>query len=228
MADDTPRVQPDPAVLDYAVAHGNPPDAVLLDLIAETRERFADRSGMQVDPAQGAFLELLTRIVRPSFAVEVGTFTGYSSICIARGLPPEGRLVCCDISEEYTDVARRYWARAGVEDRIELRLGPAAPTLSGLVGDPPVDLAFVDADKTGYHGYLEALLRVVRPGGVIVIDNVLWNGRILDEADTSPDTTAIRAFNVALAEDARVDVAMLTIGDGLTVARVRESPTSTP
>lgn len=212
----------------YVVDHGEPPDDVLVELIAETRDRFGDRAGMQIDPAQGALLTLLTRMVQPAFAVEVGTFTGYSSICIARGLPEDGRLVCCDISEEFTSVAQRYWQKAGLGDRIELRLGPALDSLAGMGGDPPIELAFIDADKGGYPGYYEAILGRMPAGGLIVVDNVLWSGRVVDDSDTSEDTVAIREFNDLVAADERVDAVMLPVGDGLTLARKRETGAPVP
>lgn len=205
----------------YLVDHGTPPDVLQRDLIAETRERFGDRAGMQIDPVQGTFLTMLARLVGAQFAVEVGTFTGYSSICLARGLAPGGRLLCCDISDEYTSVARRYWERAGLDDRVDLRLGPALDTLESLPADPPIDLAFVDADKTGYRAYYEAIIERVRPGGVIAVDNVLWSGAVVDPSRTDEDTEAIRAFNEVLAGDDRVEVVMLPLGDGVTLARVR-------
>lgn len=205
----------------YLVDHGAPPDVLQRDLIAETRERFGDRAGMQIDPVQGTFLTMLARLVGAQFAVEVGTFTGYSSICLARGLAPGGRLLCCDISDEYTSVARRYWERAGLDDRVDLRLGPALDTLESLPADPPIDLAFVDADKTGYRAYYEAIIERVRPGGVIAVDNVLWSGAVVDPSRTDEDTEAIRAFNEVLAGDDRVEVVMLPLGDGVTLARVR-------
>lgn len=205
----------------YLVDHGTPPDVVQRDLIAETHERFGDRAGMQIDPVQGAFLTMLVRLLDARLVVEVGTFTGYSSVCLARGLPPGGRLICCDISEEFTDVARRYWERAGLADRVELRLGPALDTLEALPDDPPIDLAFIDADKEGYRAYYEAILARTRPGGLIVVDNVLWSGRVVDHENHDESTVAIRQFNDALARDDRVEVVMLPLGDGVTLARVR-------
>jgi caffeoyl-CoA O-methyltransferase len=205
----------------YLVDHGTPPDVLQRDLIAETRERFGDRAGMQIDPVQGTFLTMLTRLLDARFVVEVGTFTGYSSICLARGLAPGGRLLCCDISDEFTAVARRYWERAGLDDRIELRLGPALDTLESLPADPPVDLAFIDADKTGYRAYYEAIVERLRPGGVVVIDNVLWSGAVIDPDRNDDDTEAIRHLNDALANDDRVEVVMLPLGDGVTLARKR-------
>jgi caffeoyl-CoA O-methyltransferase len=154
-------------------------------------------------------------------AIEVGTFTGYSSICIARGLPPDGRLLCCDVSEEWTALARRFWEKAGVADRIELRLAPAAETLRALPEDPVFDLAFLDADKPGYPVYYEEILRRLRPGGVILADNVLWMGRVADPAADDPQTAAIRAFNAQVAGDPRVDCVMIPLSDGLTLLRKR-------
>lgn len=211
----------DPDLHRYLVERGAPPDDVLVGLIAATRERFGDRAGMQIDPAQGAFLTLLTRLVAPSFAVEVGTFTGYSSTCIARGLPDGGRLLCCDVSEEFTALALETWARAGVDDRVELRLGPALDTLRSLPDDERIDLAFIDADKAGYHDYYEEIVARMGPGGLVVVDNVLWGGRVVDASDQDESTVAIRAFNDHVAADGRVEVAMLPVGDGLTLARVR-------
>lgn len=205
----------------YLVEHGAPPDEVQRDLIAATRERFGPWAGMQIDPAQGGFLTLLVKLVGARFVVEVGTFTGYSSICLARGLPEGGRLLCCDVSDEFTSLAREYWERAGLTDRIELRLGPAAETLAALPADPPIDLAFVDADKGGYATYYEAILDRMRPGGLIAVDNVLWSGAVIDPDDTSDDTVAIRAFNDLVAADPRVEVVMLPLGDGVTLARKR-------
>lgn len=176
---------------------------------------------MQIAPEQGTFLTLLTASLGARRAVEVGTFTGYSSVCIARGLAPDGHLLCCDVSEAWTSVARRYWARAGLADRIELRLGPAADTLASLPEEPVVDLAFLDADKPGYHTYYELLLPRVRPGGLLLADNVLQHGGVLDPDDHAENTEAIRAFNDHVAADDRVDVVMLPLADGLTVARKR-------
>jgi caffeoyl-CoA O-methyltransferase len=220
MADDK-SVLLTPDLHRYLVGHGTPPDPVQQALI----ERTATLGGiarMQVAPEQGAFLTLLTQLVGTRRAVEVGTFTGYSSLCIARGLAEGGRLVCCDISEEWTAVARGAWADAGVDDRIDLHIGPAADTLAALPDDEPVDLAFIDADKGGYLGYYEALLPRMRPGGVIAVDNVLWGGSVADASVTDADTEAIRAFNDHAAADARVDTVMLNVADGLTLCRVRE------
>lgn len=209
-----------PELLSYTISHSTPPDAILADLIAET-QALGSRATMQISPDQGAFLTVLTRTLGVRAAIEVGTFTGYSSLCIARGLPEGGRLVCCDISEEWTSVARRYWERAGVADRIELYVAPALDTLREMPADPVFDLAFLDADKTGYPAYWEELVPRVRPGGVLLVDNVFNHGRVVDPACDDETVTAIRAFNDQVAADQRVDVAMLTIADGLTFARKR-------
>jgi caffeoyl-CoA O-methyltransferase len=207
-----------PEVHEYLVAHGTPPDAVQRSLI-EATDALGAISGMQIAPEQGAFMTLLTKLVDARFAVEVGTFTGYSSICIARGLAPGGRLLCLDVSEEWTAVAREHWAQAGVDDRIELKLGPAADTLRALPADPPIDLAFIDADKPGYRTYYDEIVERLRPGGLVLLDNVLWSGAVVDPADTSENTVAIRAVNDHVAADDRVEVVMLPIADGLTIAR---------
>jgi caffeoyl-CoA O-methyltransferase len=151
--------------------------------------------------------------------VEVGTFTGYSSICIARGLADGGRLLCCDVSEEWTAIAREHWDQAGVADRIELRIGPAADTLRALPADPAIDIAFIDADKPGYRTYYEEIVERLRPGGLVLLDNVLWSGNVVDDEDQSENTVAIRAVNDHVAADSRVDAVMLPIADGLTIAR---------
>jgi predicted O-methyltransferase YrrM len=202
----------------YLIGHGSPPDAVQRALIDETRA-LGPVAGMQVAPEQGAFLTLLTRLIGARSAVEVGTFTGYSSLCIARGLPAGGRLLCCDVSEEWTAVARRAWEQAGVADRIDLRIGPGADTLRSLPKDEPIDLAFIDADKPGYPVYYEELLARLRPNGVILVDNVLWDGRVVQADATDDNTVAIKAFNDLVAADDRVEAVMLPIADGLTLCR---------
>jgi caffeoyl-CoA O-methyltransferase len=209
-----------PAVHQYLIEHGSPPDPVLQELARETQS-VGPLALMQVAPEQGAFLELLTRLVGARRAIEVGTFTGYSSICIARGLAPGGRLLCCDVSEEWTAIARRYWDKAGVADRIELRLAPAANTQRALPETPDVDLAFIDADKPGYPVYYEEILKRLRPGGLILADNVLWMGRVADPAADDPQTQAIRAFNAKVARDPRVECVMIPLSDGLTLIRKR-------
>jgi caffeoyl-CoA O-methyltransferase len=162
---------------------------------------------------------MLVRLTGARQAVEVGTFTGYSSICIARGLPDDGHLLCCDVSEDYTSVARRYWERAGVADRIELRIAPAVETLRSLPTEPYLDFAFIDADKSGYPAYVEEVLPRLRPGGLMVLDNMLRDGRVLDPE--SDDDHAIHALNEALVSDDRVDVVLLPVRDGVSLARKR-------
>ncbi|MBL6278898.1 class I SAM-dependent methyltransferase [Micromonospora fiedleri] len=202
----------------YLVAHGAPPDEVIRDLAEETLALLPEHASMQVAPEQAAFLTFLTRLLGARQAVEVGTFTGLSSLAIARGLVDGGRLTCFDISEEYTSVARRYWARAGVDDRIDLRIGPAGDTLRQLPNERYLDFAFIDADKTGYPIYWAELVPRMRPGGVIAVDNVLRHGRVI--APQNADDRAIAAFNDDVLADVRVDAVMLPIADGLTLARV--------
>ena len=179
---------------------------------------------MQIAVEEGAFLALLVELVGARRILEVGTFTGYSSTAMALAMPADGTMVCCDVSREFTDVARRTWSAAGVADRIELHLRPALETLDAMLAEDAAgtfDLAFIDADKGNYAGYYERALRLVRAGGLIAIDNVLWSGRVIDAGDNDEDTLAIRALNEAIAVDERVDVAMVPIADGVTLARVR-------
>jgi caffeoyl-CoA O-methyltransferase len=204
---------------DYVLAHSSPRDPVLADLAAETERSFPDAAGMQIGADQGALTTMLTRLAGARAAVEVGTFTGYSSICIARGLADGGRLTCFDVSDEWTSVARRYWQRAGLADQIELRLGPALDALRALPPEPHLDLAFIDADKGGYAGYWDELVPRVRPGGLLLADNTLYSGMVTDAGTTSDAVRAIREFNDHAAGDGRVDLVILPIGDGLTVAR---------
>jgi caffeoyl-CoA O-methyltransferase len=203
---------------DYIVAHTSPLDDVQRSLIEETRA-LGSVSGMQVAPEQGAFLTILTASLGVRRAVEVGTFTGYSALCIARGLAAGGTLLCCDVSEEWTAIARRAWQRAGVAGRIELRIAPALDTLRSLPAEPHLDLAFVDADKPGYRDYAEELIPRLREGGVLLVDNVLWGGSVLDPASTRGDVEHIRAFNDWLAGEPRMESVLLPIADGLTVSR---------
>jgi caffeoyl-CoA O-methyltransferase len=209
------------ALEDYVVAHSTQADELLGKLAEETASSFPDAAVMQIGPDQGVFMTMLTRVVGARRALEIGTFTGYSSICIARGLADGGMLTCCDISEEWTSLARRYWQLAGVADRIDLRLRPAAETLSELPADERFDLAFIDADKSGYIGYWDAVLPRMRPGGVILVDNTLADGRVVDATTTRANVAAIKAFNDHAAADPRVDLVLVTIGDGLTIARKR-------
>jgi caffeoyl-CoA O-methyltransferase len=169
-------------------------------------------------------MALLVELTGARKTLEIGTFTGYSSLAVARALPPGGKVYACDISEAYTDVARKYWAKAGLAERIELRLGPAIDTVKALIGEGHAgsfDFAFIDADKENYDGYYEAAIQLLRPGGLVAIDNVLWNGRVADPAKKDPDTTAIRALNAKLRDDPRVTISMVPIGDGLMLARKR-------
>jgi caffeoyl-CoA O-methyltransferase len=207
-----------PALSGYLARHSTPPDALLQDLIAETAQRFPDRVRMQIGQQQGTFLTILAGLMGARHAVEVGTFTGYSSICLARGMAADGKLICCDISEEWTSVARTYWQKAGLTDRIELRLGPALDTLRALPPGAWLDLAFIDADRAGLTGYWDELVRRMRPGGVILVDNVLLHGRVLDPQPDA-EARAVRQFNEHALADERVALAMLPIADGLTVAR---------
>jgi len=208
----------DPAIAEYALEHSSGPDDIQVELQQVTAERTGRAAGMQIGDDQAVLLEILARAIGARRAVEIGTFTGYSALALARGMGSDGRLLCLDVSEEWTAIARGAWEKAGVADRIELRIGPALDTLREL---PPVlfDLAFVDADKTNYRAYFEELLPRLRPGGLLLVDNTLWSGAVLDDKDESDDTVAIRAVNDAIAADPRVRVVILPIGDGLTVAQ---------
>lgn len=192
-------------------------------LLARLRQETLRDSGatMQISPEQGQFMGLLVELMQARNVLEIGTYTGYSSLCMALALPDDGRLVCCDISAEWTGIARRYWADAGVEDKIRLHLGPALKTLRELLDQGAAgsfDLAFIDADKEHYPEYYEACLRLLRPGGLLLADNTLWSGRVIDTADCNPSTEAIRRFNLMLHDDERISLSMLPIGDGLTLA----------
>jgi caffeoyl-CoA O-methyltransferase len=209
-----------PELYDYLVAHRSERDAIQDALIAETA-RLGGVSIMQIAPEQGAFMTMLARVIGARRIVEVGTFTGYSALCLARGLPADGRLLCCDLNDEWTSIGRRHWQAAGVADRIELRLGPALETLRGLPRDPVVDLSFIDADKESYRPYYEELLPRTRPNGLILFDNVIWFGHVLDTDTTDKDVRAIQELNAFLADDPRVESVMLPIADGLTLCRKR-------
>lgn len=210
-----------PALNDYLLAHCTPADDVLRELAAETRQVAAEQVGMQITQDEGEFLTMLVRLVGAREAVEVGVFTGYSSICIARGLPEGGHLLACDVSEQWTSVARRYWARASVADRIELRIGPAVDTLAALPADPVVDFAFIDADKVNYPRYYAELVARTRPGGLIVLDNVLRTGRVVDRTCQDDADVAMRQVNDAIVADERVESVMLPVRDGVTLVRKR-------
>jgi caffeoyl-CoA O-methyltransferase len=208
----------DPPVAAYALEHSSGPDAVQLELQEVTAERTGQAAAMQIGDDQAVLLEILARAMGARRAIEIGTFTGSSSLALARGMGPGGKLLCLDISEEWTAIARTHWEKAGVADRIELLIGPALDALREL---PPVlfDLAFVDADKTGYLAYYEELIPRLRPGGLLLVDNTLWGGAVLDDKDDSDDTVAIRAVNDRIAVDSRVRVVLLPIGDGVTVVQ---------
>lgn len=195
---------------------------ILLRLREETaRDR---RAGMQISPEQGQFMALLVRLIGARRCLEVGVFTGYSSLAVALALPEDGRIVACDVSERWTSIARRYWADAGVSHKVDLRLAPAVETLDALLAAGEAghfDFAFVDADKENYAGYYERALALLRPGGLLVADNTLWSGRVADPEDAEATTVALRHFNELVHTDERVDLSMLPVGDGLTLARKR-------
>ncbi|MEY2403559.1 MAG: caffeoyl-CoA O-methyltransferase [Acidimicrobiaceae bacterium] len=203
---------------DYLISHGTPPDDIERALIEETAA-LGEIARMQIAPEQGALLRILTQVTATKRAVEVGTFTGYSALCVARGLPDGGRLLCCDVSDEWTKIGRRHWEAAGVADRIELRLGPALETLQSLPQEATFELAFIDADKPNYIAYYEALLPRMRVNGLLIIDNVLWSGSVVDAKANDENVVAIRAFNDHLAADDRVEKVMLPVSDGITLAR---------
>lgn len=206
------------ALQDYVAAHSSRPDEVQRRLIKRTEE-LGSISGMQIAPEQGEFMTMLTQLIDPDFVVEIGTFTGYSAIAIARGMRKGARLLCCDVSETWTSIARSHWQQAGVDDRIELRLAPAMTTLRSLPADLVVDMAFIDADKGSYIEYYEELLPRLAPSGLICVDNTLWDGAVVDQRDQDESTVAIREFNDHLADDPRVRQVIVPIGDGLTLIR---------
>ena len=210
------------AVHAYLLEVGVREPDVLRRLRAETEAM--PQHSMQIAPEQGAFMHLVVALMGARRCLEIGTFTGYSSTAVATALPPDGLLVCCDVSTEWTDVARRSWAEAGVTDRIDLRIGPAVDTLDALVAageSGTYDFAFIDADKRSYAAYYERVLQLLRPGGLVAIDNVLWGGDVADPSVDDDDTRAIRALNDLIAADERVTLAMLPLADGVTLARKR-------
>jgi len=210
-----------PAVSDYLLTHCTPADDLLRELAAETRQADPDAAGMQVSHDEGQLLTMLARLTGARRAVEVGVFTGYSSICIARGMPDGGHLLACDVSEKWTSIARRYWKRAGLEERIKLRIAPALDTLRSLPDEPVLDLAFIDADKGNYPHYYEELVVRLRPGGLVILDNVLRGGDVADPAVQDGGTVAMRGLNDLIAGDGRVESVMLPERDGVTLARRR-------
>jgi caffeoyl-CoA O-methyltransferase len=203
----------------YMVAHGANTDALLSELADETAKRMGGTAMMQISPEQGTLMSILARAIGARHAIELGTFTGYSSICIARALPPDGTLLCCDVSAEWTAVARRYWEKAGLSRKITLKVAPALDTLRDLPANGVLDFAFIDADKVNQRAYYEEILKRLRPNGLILIDNVLWNGEVLNSRNQTADTRAIRELNDFLPKDQRVDVVMLSVADGLTICR---------
>lgn len=208
----------DPAVEAYAEAHTTPPPP-LLEAVAEETHRSLESPGMMVGAVEGRFLELLVFATGARRVLEIGTFSGYSALSMAAGLPPDGRIVTCDVDPRHAEVARRFAEASPYADRIEIRVGPALETLAMLEG--PFDLVFVDADKGNYTNYYEAVLPKLAARGLIVVDNTLWSGRVLDEADTSEDTVAIRAFNDHVRADARVVCVQLPVRDGVTLVARR-------
>ena len=208
------------ALHDYILRQTLREPALLAELRQETSR--LPLANMQISPEQGQFMALLVELIGARQAIEIGTFTGYSALCVALALPPDGRLTACDVSEEYTTIARRYWARAGVADKIDLRLAPAVETLDALLargGAGSYDFAFIDADKSSYDAYYERSLALLRPGGLIVVDNVLWGGEVADPSKKDSDTAAIRALNAKTRDDARVSMSLIPVGDGLLLAR---------
>jgi len=203
----------------YLLANGSRPDAVQQSLIDATAA-LGPVARMQIAPEQGAFMTFLARTLGVRNAVEVGTFTGYSALAIARGLAPGGRLLCCDVSENWTAIGRAHWQQAGVADRIELRIAPAIETLRALPREPTIDFAFIDADKGNYAAYYAEIIERLAPTGVLLVDNVLWSGRVVDASADDDDTRAIRAFNELVVADRRVESVMLPISDGLTLVRL--------
>lgn len=215
-------IEMDDATFDYVQRHANPSHDPVSERLAEvTQARFADLAGMNIGADQGHLLSMLVAVSGARLVVEIGTFTGMSALWMARALPPDGRLVCFDITDEYLPTARAAWDEAGVGDRIEVFVGPAADRLRELPDDVPVDLAFIDADKTGYAGYVDQLLPRLSERGVIVVDNVLWGGSVVGDEDRSESTVALRAFNDAIAERDDVHAVMLPVGDGITLIRRR-------
>ncbi|TVS18201.1 MAG: SAM-dependent methyltransferase [Gammaproteobacteria bacterium] len=196
------------------------------DLARRLREETArmPEHNMQIAPEQGQFMAMLVQLMGARRCIEIGVFTGYSSLMVAGALPPDGRLIACDVSDDYTRIARRYWKEAGLDDRIELRLGPALDSLDALLqqgGGSSFDFAFIDADKSNYDSYYESCLQLLRTGGLLAIDNTLWHGTVADPTVDDRDTRAIRALNRKLHDDSRVDLSLLPIGDGLTLCRKR-------
>ncbi|MEQ8357640.1 MAG: class I SAM-dependent methyltransferase [Kiloniellaceae bacterium] len=208
------------ALYDYLLRHSLREPEILRRLREESP--WKGSTGMQISPDQGQFMTLLVELIGARRCIEIGTFTGYSALCVARALPQDGKLIACDINEETTSIARRFWQEAGLAERIDLRLAPAVETLDALIAEGAggtYDFIFIDADKIGYDAYYERALTLLRPGGLILVDNVLWHGSVIDSASTDADTLAIRALNAKIVSDQRVSCSMLALGDGLTLVR---------
>ena len=215
-------IQLDDKLYQYILDHSVREPAILRELRDETAK--LPMAGMQIGADQGQLMALLASLVGARNCIEVGVFTGYSSLAVALALPPDGRIVACDVSEEWTAIARRYWQKAGVAAKIDLRLGPATDTLDAMLANGEAgayDFAFIDADKGNYLAYYERCLELLRIGGLIAVDNTLWSGDVADASKNEPDTVALRALNDALHHDERIDLALLPVGDGLTLARKR-------
>ena len=217
-------LQLDDRMYEYLLAHSLREAPALAKLRAETASH--PKVNMQIAPEQGQFMQMLVRLTGARRAIEVGVFTGYSSLAVMLAMPKDGRLLALDVSEEFTAVARRHWQAAGVADRIELVIAPARDTLDARIAageSGRYDFAFIDADKVGYLAYYERLMKLVRPGGLIVVDNTLWSGEVADPGNRDSDTIALREFNDVLHKDPRIELALLPVGDGLTLARIREA-----
>jgi caffeoyl-CoA O-methyltransferase len=210
-----------PAIDAYASAHSTPPDIHQLDLQRITQERTGSAARMQIGDDQAIFMEILVRAMGAKRAVEVGTFTGYSALAVARGLGPDGQLLCCDVSEEWTSMAREAWEAAGVADRIELRIGPGLETLRSLPPNEQFDFGFIDADKTGYAEYYEEVLTRLRPGGLMLLDNMLQSGQVVDQLANDANVSAIRSLNGVISNDPRVEVVLIAMGDGVSIVQKR-------
>ena len=205
----------------YIADHSSPPDDVQHSLMKATEEKLGGLSRMQIGGDQGLLMEMIASTMGAREVLEVGTFTGYSALSLARGVGPGGHVLCCDISEEWTAIGREHWEAAGVSDRIELRIGPAIETLRSLPAEPRFDLAFIDADKTNYTHYFDEIVPRLRTGGLILVDNTLWSGKVLDATVDDADTVALRAFNDEVVADDRVRAVIVPIGDGLTFLQKR-------
>ncbi|SJZ42532.1 caffeoyl-CoA O-methyltransferase [Marinactinospora thermotolerans DSM 45154] len=208
-----------PKLYEYLVEHSTPPASVLQELAAENERRHPDSVIMQISPEQGRFMTLLAQLSHTRDIIEIGTFTGYSSLCLALGIPDDGTILTCDINEEWASMARRYWEKAGVAHKITSRIGPAVDTLRALPRDPMFDMAFIDADKQSYIDYWNEIVPRIRPGGLILADNTLYAGEVIDPTKTSDAVQGIRGFNDHALADERVELVLLSVGDGLTLAR---------